>query len=179
VAQPGTITGSIGVLSGKIVSAGFLDKFLFHRETIGRGQHIAFYDMGQPFSEEERKIVWESIKRTYDVFLDHVAAGRKMTKEAADSVGGGRVWTGRQALERGLVDELGGLDKALAKARQLANLHSRAQVHEIRVGKRLIAPIPERVSLIHYAMEGLSMFNRARTSLCLCPLIWHDLSNGL
>ena len=173
VAQPGTITGSIGVYSGKIVSAGLIEKLLFNRETLSRGQHATFYDGGRPFSEDERKMVWQSIKRTYDVFLDRVSSGRKMTREAVDAVGGGRVWSGRQAFKHGLVDELGGLDKALDKARQLAKLPSRAPLREIRVGKGDLGPLAQPTALIDYITDGLRMFNRGKT-LCLFPLIWYD-----
>jgi len=173
VAQPSTITGSIGVLYGKIVTAGLLDKLLFRWELIRRGDHAAFFDAGSPFSEEERKIVWEHIQRVYDVFLNRVGACRKMTREAVDAIGGGRVWTGRQALERGLVDELGGIERAFAKARQLAGLSERSPVREVRVGKQLLAPMPEPAALLSYALEGVRLFDGNR-ALCLCPLIWCD-----
>lgn len=173
VAQPSTITGSIGVLNGKIVSAGLLDRLLFHWEMISRGEHATFSDTGRAFSEEERKMVWEGIQRIYDVFLERVIASRKMTREAVDAVGGGRVWTGRQALERGLIDELGGFDKALAKARQLAGLNDRSSVREVRVGKQPLAPMAEPAALIQYALEGVRMLNGAK-ALCLCPLLWRD-----
>ncbi|OGF52662.1 MAG: hypothetical protein A2Z21_10155, partial [Candidatus Fraserbacteria bacterium RBG_16_55_9] len=174
VAQPSTITGSIGVLNGKIVSASLLDKLLFHWELISRGEHAAFEDTGKPFSEEERKIVWEGIQRVYDVFLDRVTANRKMSREAVDAIGGGRVWTGRQALERGLVDELGGVDRALAKARELARLHERAPLREVRLGKQPLAPKTESAAVLQYALEGLDMFHGAK-ALCLCPLIWQNI----
>lgn len=173
VAQPSTITGSIGVLNGKIVSAGLLDRLLFRWEMISRGEHATFSDTGRPFSEEERKMVWDSIQRIYDVFLDRVTVSRKMTREAVDAVGGGRVWTGRQALEHGLIDELGGVDKALAKARQLAGLDERSSVREVRVGKQLLAPMAEPAALIQYALEGVRLLNGAK-ALCLCPLVWFD-----
>ena len=179
VAQPATITGSIGVLSGKFVNAGLLDKLLFHRETISRGQHATFYDAERPFSEDERKMAWEHITRVYDIFVGRVSVARKMTEEAVDAIGGGRVWTGRQALERGLVDELGGLDKALAKARQLAGLHSRAPVREVAVSERqLLPPVGEPAAVLNHALEGLRMYGRAQ-ALCLCPLIWDDAQDDL
>jgi protease-4 len=179
VAQSGTITGSIGVLSGKIVTTGLLDRLLLHRETISRGQHITLYHSERLFSEEERKVVWEFIKRIYDVFLERVSVARKMTVEEVDSVGGGRVWTGRQALERRLVDELGGLDKALAKARQLADLHPRAPIREVRASKQqLTPPIAEPAALVQYALEGLRMLNRPG-GLCLCPLIWRGIQDNV
>lgn len=174
MAQAGTLTGSIGVLHGKIVSAGLLEKLLFHREMISRGQRVTLYDPGRPFSEEERQIVWEAINRMYDVFLDRVASSRQLTREAVDAVGGGRVWTGRQALERRLIDELGGLEKALAKAKELAGLDPQAAVREVRPGRRPLAPLPEPVGLISYALEGIRMLSGGK-ALYLCPLMNFDL----
>jgi protease-4 len=173
VAQSGSITGSIGVLGGKIVTAGLLDKLLLHRETISRGQHVTLVHQERPFNEEERQMVWEFIQRTYKVFLDRVSAARKMTVLEVDSVGGGRVWTGRQALERRLVDELGGLGKALTKACQLAGLPPHTLVKDIGVRKQLLTPpIAEPATLVQHALEGLRLFNRPG-GLYLCPLIWN------
>ncbi len=170
-AQPGTITGSIGVLSGKLVTAGLLDKLLFHRESIGRGLHADFHGTERPFNDEERKIVWDDIQRVYDVFLDRVTAGRMMSREATEAVAGGRVWTGSQAMERGLVDELGGLENGLAKARQLAGLHPRAPMHEVRTARRQVQPpLPDPSSMVRYATEGLDLLGRGR-ALCLCDLV--------
>ncbi len=170
-AQPGTITGSIGVLSGKVITSGLLDKLLFRRESIRRGRHADFQGAERPFNEEERKTVWENIQRVYDVFLDRVTAGRNLSREAAESVGSGRVWTGRQALERGLVDELGGLENGLAKARQLAGLHPRAPMHEVRPGReQLPPPLPDPASIIRYSIEGLDMLGGAK-ALCLSGLV--------
>ncbi len=179
VAQPGTITGSIGVLHGKFVNAGLLGKLLFSRETISRGKRATLLSSERPFSEEERELIWRQIRRTYDLFLDRVAASRHLTCEAVDAVGGGRVWTGRQALERGLVDELGGVDQALEKARHLAGLSHRAPLREVRPGKRSLPPSPtSSLALAQYVIEGWRQFNEAGT-LCLCPLIVDDLSNDL
>jgi protease-4 len=170
-AQPGTLTGSIGVLSGKLVSAGLLDKLLFRRESIGRGLHSDFDGTERPFNEEERKIVWDNIQRVYDIFLDRVTAARFMPRDVADGVSGGRVWTGSQALEKGLVDELGGLENGLAKARQLAGLHPRAPVHEVRADRSQVQPpLPNPSSMVSYAIEGLNMLGGGK-ALCLCGLV--------
>jgi protease-4 len=170
IAQPNTITGSIGVLEGKFVNAGLLEKLLVNREIISRGKTALFYDFERPFSDEERGIVWESIQRIYDMFLDRVSASREMTRQEVDAIGGGRVWSGRQALEKGLVDEFGGLERALEKARQLAGLSERAPVRAFYPDKKPIAPLPEAASALTYALEGLRMFNRPGP-LCLCPLV--------
>ena len=170
-AQPGAITGSIGVLSGKLVAAGLLDKLFFRRESIGRGLHADFESTERPFNEEEREIVRGMIQRVYDVFLDRVTAARNMPRDVADGVGGGRVWTGSQALEKGLVDELGGLESGLAKARQLAGLHPRAPVREIHADRRQVQPpLPDPSAMVHYAREGLEMLGSGKT-LCLCALL--------
>ncbi len=172
-AQPNTITGSIGVLSGKLVNAGLLDRLLVGRETLTRGEHAVIYDTEQPFSEKEREIVWASIQRSYDIFAERVSTSRKMDREAVDGIGAGRVWSGRQALERGLVDEIGGLDQALAKARQMAGLDARAPARCFFPSGRPSAPLPETMSLLTYALQGIRTFNLAGP-LYLCPLSWHE-----
>ena len=163
----------------KIANVGLMDRLLMHRETVTRGRRAGIYSGDRPFSQQERKIVWDSISRVYDLFLERVARARKMTAEAVDEVGGGRVWTGRQAEERGLVDELGGLDVALTKARELAGLHPRARVREVPPSKGpLQPPVPQPLALFDYALEGLRMFNRG-TPLYLCPLLWDEGLDGL
>ena len=171
MAQPGTITGSIGVLMGKIVLGEMLDKLFFGRETISRGKHVLIDDGEEPFSEEERAMVWENINRTYDQFLDIVSKSRKKSREDVDAIGKGRVWTGQQALENGLVDELGGLDRALAKARALAELHERAPVRMILPDKRMLPPTVTPASALEYALEGAQMF-RWGVPLLLSPIDW-------
>jgi len=169
MAQPGTITGSIGVLMGKIVLGETLDKLFFGRETIHRGKNIRIVNAEEPFSEEERSILWESIDRTYDVFLDMVSDRRDLSREDVDAIGKGRVWTGQQALENGLVDELGGLDRALAKARQMAGLHKSAPVRVIRPDKRMLPPSASPADALEYALEGARRFGKG-SALLLCPI---------
>ena len=100
VAEGSTITGSIGVLSGKLVNAGMFGRLMFNRELISRGAHAAISHPGRPYSEEEKKIVWNGISRMYDVFLDRVSTGRKLAKrrslrsaEAASGPAGRRLST--------------------------------------------------------------------------------------
>ena len=140
VAQPGTLTGSIGVISAKMVNAGLLDKLRINPFVLLRGANADFLSSRTRFSEAQREKVRQSIERTYGQFVDRVAAARGMTFEAVDAVGGGRVWTGAQALEHGLVDELGGLSQALAKARDLAGLPDDAPVEIVREKAKPIAP---------------------------------------
>jgi len=174
VAQPGTITGSIGVLSGKLVGAPLLAKLGIHDEWIDRGEGMSLQRGDDAYTDAEREIVWRGVRRTYDLFLERVAVGRGLAVDKVDAVGGGRVWTGRQAMERGLVDALGGLHDALAKAKDLAGLHPRAAVRDIHVRGVGSGPVPSQTSdLLTYATEGLPML-RGGVPLCLCPLITLD-----
>lgn len=162
VARPGTLTGSIGVLSGKLVTGGLWAKLLVNRETVAEGRRAVMEGDEKPYSAEERQIVQSMIDRVYGVFLDVVATSRGVPRDDIERVAGGRVWTGRQALERKLVDELGGLDAALAKARSLAGLPTSAPAVEARAPKRWLAPqaLPTAASLAGYLLEGVALFNR-------------------
>lgn len=178
IAQPGTLTGSIGVVMGKFVNSGLLDRLRFHRETILRGQNADFETGERPFSPEERAQVWEQIRRIYDVFVDRVAVSRHSSAAEIDAVGGGRVWTGRQAQERGLVDSLGGLEEGLAKARELAGLNPRTATQTVHIGKHRRAPLPSTAAALAYVADGARHLNRAG-ALCLCPLVgWEDGGDG-
>src|SRR5713226_5593354 len=104
VARPGTLTGSIGVLTGKLVTGGMFSKLMVNRETVAFGQHVTLEGDDDPFSDEERNIVRGEIDRTYELFLEAVDSSRKMTRDDVHPIAAGRVWTGSQALERKLVD---------------------------------------------------------------------------
>jgi protease-4 len=163
VARPSTLTGSIGVLAGKIVTGGMWSKLMFNRETIAFGEHATIESDEKPYTDEERQIVKAQIDRIYRLFLEVVGKARNMTPEEVHSIAAGRVWTGRQAMERKLVDELGGLDAAVRKARSLAGLDESAPVREARAPKRMIAPFEpaSAVGFIGYVLDGVSMLTRA------------------
>src|SRR3970040_118828 len=95
------------------------------RETLFRGRHSSIMDLEAPFSREERKLVWAQIQHVYDLFLQRVSESRGMQTEAVIPIAGGRVWTGRQELKNGLVDELGSLRRAIARAREPGRLGRR------------------------------------------------------
>ena len=177
VARPGTLTGSIGVLSGKIVLGGAWSKLLVNRETIAFGERVNLDSDERPFTDEERKIVRSDIERIYLAFLDLVGEARKMTPEDVHPIAEGRVWTGRQALERKLVDEMGGLEAGVKKARDLAGLKANARVRESRAPKRTIppAPAPTASGWITYCLEGLSLIRRA-PALAVMEYLPPDLS---
>ena len=123
IAQPSTITGSIGVLAGKPVMRGFYDWIGISNEYLLRGKHAGLFRETEKFTPEERAKFEEWIKKTYyEDFIPKVAKGRNKNVEYIDSVGQGRVWTGSQAKGNGLVDEFGGLDHAVEVAKSLANI---------------------------------------------------------
>jgi protease-4 len=128
VAQPGTLTGSIGVVTGKFVMQGALDKLGVGSATVSTGRLSEIYSPFRPFSAEEREKLSDHMRATYDLFVQRVADGREQPASRIDAVAQGRVWTGRQARELGLVDELGGLDDALRIAGQRARLDPQAGV---------------------------------------------------
>jgi protease-4 len=164
VARPSTLTGSIGVLTGKIVTSDLWKKLLVNRETIAFGEHSTMESDEKPYTDEERKIVRAEIQRTYAYFVDLVAKSRKMTPAEVQPLAMGKVWTGRQALERKLVDEMGGLDAGIKKARELAGLTEEAIAREVRPPKRMIPPRAEAAAAagwLGFMLEGLTLLNRA------------------
>ncbi|MBI1729576.1 signal peptide peptidase SppA [Candidatus Acetothermia bacterium] len=165
IAQPTTITGSIGVVWGKLITSGLLSKLSFNKEIISRGEHIKLLDTSRPYTDEERTWVRDFIERVYDVFLDRVCQSRKMTRDAVDAISGGRVWTGRQALQNGLIDQLGGLQEAFAKARELASLDEKTAIHEVSIRKGNLPPIAQPTAILDYAISGVRIFNSANALL--------------
>ena len=122
VAQPGTLTGSIGVFGGKFVLAGLWDKIGMNWETVSAGENAGMWSSNRPFTEAELAKFDAMLGHVYDAFIKRVAEGRDMTLAEAEAVAQGRVYTGRQAKEVGLVDALGGLDRAVEVAREVAEL---------------------------------------------------------
>ncbi|UCE21768.1 MAG: signal peptide peptidase SppA, partial [Candidatus Aminicenantes bacterium] len=122
VAQPQSLTGSIGVISGKFNLARLYEKLGITAEKIAYGEKADIYSTHRGFTSEERELLKKEILWIYDKFLDKVADGRNMDKEEVDRIGKGRVWTGSQAKEHGLVDELGGLSRAIEVAKELADI---------------------------------------------------------
>jgi protease-4 len=138
VAEPSTVTGSIGVFLGKPNVKGLYDWLGISSETISRGKNAGIFDVTRNWTPEERAVFENQAKNIYyDNFVPKVAAGRGKPAEYIDSIGQGRVWTGMQAKEKGLIDEFGGLNKAVEIAKQLANLPADKDV------KRVVFPTPK------------------------------------
>lgn len=128
VAEPATLTGSIGVVMVKFVIDGTLDKLGMNMERVADGRFADMYSPLRPFTPEERKKVEAQMQATYKAFVQKAAAGRQTTPERIDEIAQGRVWTGKQAKDLGLVDELGGLARAVALAKARANIAEDTEV---------------------------------------------------
>jgi len=130
IASPTTITGSIGVISGKLIIGDALEHYLSaHTETVTVGSPmVEMYSASRPFNQAERAMHNQHIDQLYSTFLGLVADGRQLPVDQVRALAGGRVWTGQQALERRLVDHLGGFDVAVARARALAGIAEDARV---------------------------------------------------
>jgi protease-4 len=144
VAQPLTLTGSIGIWGGKLVTAGLYDLLRVGRGVVQRGGRAGLYSDAAPFTAEEREAVRREIGHGYARFKSRVADGRGMTPEQVEAISRGRVWTGKQAWEHGLVDELGGFETALRRAKELAGLDAerRYPVVDVEIPKEHILPLP-------------------------------------
>jgi protease-4 len=122
LAQPTTFTGSIGVVFARPYIHGLLQKIGVNTETITRGRFATVDDLTTPLDAEEREKLLQEIHHIYDVFVQRVAEGRKLSAEQVNEIGRGRVWTGTQANRNGLVDEIGGFRAAVQAAKQAAAL---------------------------------------------------------
>jgi protease-4 len=133
VAEPGTLTGSIGVVFGKPNLHGLYDKLGITKDSLQRGKHADIDSDYTPLTPEERDLLRQGIDESYRDFLSKVANARHHSVEEIDRVAQGRVWLGSQAKSRGLVDELGGLDTAIDLVKKKANI-----------------PVGEQVTLVTY-----------------------------
>ncbi|MGH9931358.1 MAG: signal peptide peptidase SppA [Pyrinomonadaceae bacterium] len=155
VAQPSTITGSIGVVAGKPVMRGFYDWLGLSNEYLLRGKNAGMFRETEKFTPEERAKFEDWIKTTYyNDFVPKVAKGREKDAAYIDSIAQGRVWTGFQGKERGLVDEFGGLDRAVEVAKDLAKIPKDKGVH------RVILPEPRT-----FIQELLSQGDETHTQM--------------
>jgi protease-4 len=138
VAEPATLTGSIGVFGGKLRTSGLFERLGVNIETLGHGQHALMFSSQTGFSEDEWAKLDEWLDFVYEDFTAKVARGRSMTREAVHELARGRVWTGADAAARGLVDELGGLRRAVEIARERAGLPPDTRLRPVLA----VSPLP-------------------------------------
>jgi len=169
VAAPGTLTGSIGVIMGRPVVAGLLAKLGLHRVRFERGLHAGVLSPSRGLMPEERASLERHVRATYQVFLDRVTTGRGREEAWLRPIAEGRVWTGRQALERGLVDALGTEADAVRMLAEKAGLDP-----EVRT-LRLIRPHRSLMGRLRQAAPGLEVLEPLRLAeespvLAWCPV---------
>jgi protease-4 len=173
VANPGSITGSIGVVGGKIVIGDAIARAGIHHETIAAGPDTTMMGPWDGFTEDQRERFRASLIRVYERFIQVVSAGRKIPERSVLDVAEGRVWTGQQALERGLVDHLGGLDLALERARKLAGMQLPQRVDHIRfMPSRLRALSSLRRDTLAGPASVLERLWKTSTAV-LFSAVWH------
>ncbi|XP_049367619.1 serine protease SPPA, chloroplastic isoform X1 [Solanum verrucosum] len=154
VAENLTLTGSIGVVTGKFNLGNLYEKIGFNKETISRGRYAELTAAEQrPFRPEEADLFAKSAQHAYTQFRDKAALSRSMTVDKMEEVAQGRVWTGKDALSRGLVDAVGGLSLAVAIAKQKANIPQDRQVSVVELS-RPSASLPEILSGIGSSLAG-------------------------
>ena len=165
VAEASTLTGSIGIYAGKFNMDGLYEKIGFSHDGVMRGASADFWSSSRSFSAEERQRLRGILQSGYERFLERVATSRNMTPEEVDAIAQGRVWTGAQAFEIGLVDDLGGLDRAVALAKEKADIAEdteiRLEIYPERgtffdmVFKRMVYGTPEVTGVRRFISERL------------------------
>jgi protease-4 len=145
VAQPGTITGSIGVVGGKFVTTAFWEQFGITWDTAQAGKNALLWSSGADFSPEQWAQFQGWLDRVYEDFTAKVAEGRGLSRDQVHAVAKGRIWTGEDAVKHGLVDELGGVQTALDLVREALELEADAPIH--------LKVFPKEKTLLELVME--------------------------
>ncbi len=160
VAEPATLTGSIGVFSGKIVIGGTAEKIGLTTETVKSGKNADLESPFSPFTPEQREKVASYMQTFYAGFVDKAAKSRNTTPQRIDAVARGRVWTGQQARENGLVDSLGGLDAAVAIAKERARIPADEDVELVVYSARrnIYEALTEQIGRSSVAADVWGMF---------------------
>jgi protease-4 len=133
VADRDTITGSIGVIIGKLNVSGLFNLLGVSTDYVATSDNATLFSAQQNFTPAQREYIEKSLHQTYAEFIVGVAEGRKMSVDAVDKIGKGRVWSGSQAKDLGLVDELGGVDRAIEVAKQLAHIPASDSIRIVRL----------------------------------------------
>jgi protease-4 len=153
-AEPTTITGSIGVFIVKPVLNPLAEKLGIHHETLQRGNLANFINLLDPWTPEEKAAAQKWVEAFYDEFITEVAKSRKMAKDGVDAIARGRVWSGTDAKERGLVDEMGGLLEAIDAARERAGISHSEDIELAIIGepRGLLASLGSEDGLLSRAL---------------------------
>jgi protease-4 len=185
VANAGTITGSIGVVTGKLVARELKDRLGVGSDSVRTNENADAWSINKPFTDEQHAHVEAEADLFYTDFIERVAQGRKLSVEAVDAVARGRVWTGADALEKGLVDELGGLRAAINRAKVLAGHDEDDDVRIVTYpgssfleflrpkpsSQPAAASLPEAVASL-LGRSVVEMFGQAERSLTGVTALW-------
>jgi protease-4 len=158
VAEPGTITGSIGVVGGKLNLLGLYQKLGLSKDYLATSENSTLDYPFQNFTPAQRESILKYMRDIYGNFIQGVAEGRKMKVEAVDKIGQGRVWSGERARQLGLVDELGGLDAAITAAKALAKIPASERVSLI-----YLPPPKSLFETIRDLLDGMGVWTRGAT----------------
>ncbi len=142
VAQPATRTGSIGVISGKLTARGLLGRIGLHRAIVARGEAATMPSGFEPFTPTQIERVRETTQAVYQRFVSRVARCRARSEAEIEAIARGRVWTGRQAMERGLIDEIGDFPLAVRRAREMAGIPEPRSVITLTIRPPSAAAVP-------------------------------------
>lgn len=153
LAEPATITGSIGVISAKPAMGGLFEKIGITTDVISRGERAGLFSLTETMSPEDRKVMQELLEETYDQFVSKAAEGRNMDRDDLEALAQGRVYTGRMAAENGLIDGVGTLADAVIAAKKAAGLKADADVE--------IQTLPEPKTFFEQLFEEPSAASRA------------------
>lgn len=143
VARGNTITGSIGVIALRPVADRLYGRLGVNPASVERGARSGLYDPSRRLLPDEGEVLWKQVQSIYSEFKDRVVRGRSMEIERLEGIAGGRIWTGAEALEHGLVDEIGGYDSALRKAKELAGIEVDGPETVLKISPpRNVRPMP-------------------------------------
>jgi protease-4 len=151
IAAPTTVTGSIGVITGKLVVDELFARWGLKSERVQRGRFALMMDPAAPLTEDERALLRRANDEIYARFVARVADGRRLSVERVRELARGRVWAGTDALAHGLVDELGDLETGLARARELAGLPANAPAWEVEPRQGLVLPGQDADAIASFA----------------------------
>jgi protease-4 len=167
VAQPSTLTGSIGIVGGKFVTGGVYEKLGAHIDSTSIGKRAEINSPARRYNPDELSKLQEQLQAFYDQFVEKVAESRHSTPEKIDAIAQGRVWTGRQAKQNGLVDQLGGLNTAIAIAKQRAKIAAATDVE--------LVVYPPRKSFYEIVSD---QFSGSGDSMAMSAWLSANLSSG-
>ncbi len=167
VAQPSTLTGSIGIVGGKFVTGGVYEKLGAHIDSTSIGKRAEINSPARKYNPDELSKLQEQLQAFYDQFVEKVAESRHSTPEKIDAIAQGRVWTGRQAKQNGLVDQLGGLNTAIAIAKQRAKIAAGTDVE--------LVVFPPRKSFYEIVSD---QFSGGGDSMAMSAWLSANLSSG-